>query len=91
MIRLQSVDSKLIVSVYNVGNPILDVFQVFARARAAKEGHKEGWGIGLAFVREVAESHGGSCGVDSSLARGTTFTIDMPVDAGPFQNAKILG
>jgi signal transduction histidine kinase len=95
-IRLQPVDSRLIVSVHNAGNPIPpgeieDVFQVFARAQAAKEGHKEGWGIGLAFVREVAESHGGSCGVDSSLARGTTFTIDMPVDAGPFQNAKILG
>ncbi|MDB5940381.1 MAG: histidine kinase [Polaromonas sp.] len=95
-IRLQSVDARLTMSVHNAGNPIApgeieDVFQVFARAQAAKEGHKEGWGIGLAFVREVAESHGGSCRVDSSLERGTTFFIDMPVDAGPFQNAKILG
>ncbi|MDB5743909.1 MAG: hypothetical protein JWR68_2224, partial [Polaromonas sp.] len=37
------------------------------------------------------ESHGGSCLVDSSLERGTTFTIDMPIDAAPFQNANILG
>jgi signal transduction histidine kinase len=95
-IRLARVDATLSVAVHNVGNPIApgeieDVFQVFARAQAAKAGHQEGWGIGLAFVRQVAESHGGSCRVDSSKERGTTFFIDMPVDAGPFQNANILG
>ncbi|MDH6186949.1 HAMP domain-containing sensor histidine kinase [Polaromonas sp. CG_23.6] len=95
-ISLEHIDGRLIVSVHNVGNPIPlseteDAFQMFARAQAAKEGGKEGWGIGLAFVRKVAESHGGSCAVDSSLERGTTFYIDMPVDARPFQNARILG
>lgn len=43
-----------------------------------------GWGIGLPFVRGVAEGHGGSVSVDSSVERGTTFTIDMPVDCRPF-------
>ena len=95
-LRLEILDGQLSVSVHNAGNPIPageieNVFQVFARAQAAKEGGKEGWGIGLAFVREVAESHGGSCRVDSSLERGTTFFIDMPLDARPFQNARILG
>jgi signal transduction histidine kinase len=95
-IRLARFDATLSVAVHNAGNPIApaeieDVFQVFARAQAAKQGHQEGWGIGLAFVRQVAESHGGSCRVDSSLERGTTFFIDMPVDARPFQNARILG
>ncbi|QBE62136.1 sensor histidine kinase [Pseudoduganella lutea] len=43
-----------------------------------------GWGIGLPFVRDVAEGHGGSVSVDSSEEAGTTFTIDVPVDCRPF-------
>ena len=61
------------------------IFQVFRRAEAAKEGNIEGWGIGLPYVRSVAESHGGSVAVDSAVSRGTTFIIDMPRDARPFQ------
>jgi hypothetical protein len=37
-------------------------------------------------VRAVAEAHGGSIGVDSLPERGTTFMIDIPVDARPYQN-----
>jgi signal transduction histidine kinase len=47
----------------------------------------KGWGIGLPFVRNVAESHGGSVAVDSSPATGTTFLIDVPVDCRPFVGA----
>jgi signal transduction histidine kinase len=43
-----------------------------------------GWGIGLPFVRDVAEAHGGSVSVDSAEETGTTFTIDIPVDCRPF-------
>ncbi len=50
-----------------------------------------GWGIGLPFVRDVAESHGGSVSVDSSDADGTTFTIDIPVDCRPFLKRTVHG
>jgi signal transduction histidine kinase len=43
-----------------------------------------GWGLGLPFVKRVAESHGGSVAVDSSAATGTTFLIDIPVDCRPY-------
>ncbi|HEV2612612.1 MAG TPA: HAMP domain-containing sensor histidine kinase [Noviherbaspirillum sp.] len=66
------------------------VFQVFRRAKAAREGDQQGWGIGLPYVRSVAESHGGSIDVDSTAERGTTFSIDIPIDARPFQNAPTL-
>jgi signal transduction histidine kinase len=42
------------------------------------------WGVGLGFVRNVAESHGGSAIVHSSEAAGTEFRLDLPVDASPF-------
>lgn len=91
-IKVASLNERMLLSVHNEGNPIPSeqlesIFQVFQRAEAAKNGDKEGWGIGLPYVRSVAESHGGSVGVDSSLPRGTTFTIDIPLDARPYQNA----
>ena len=76
---------RVILSVHNVGHPIPVtrqewLFQPFRRDAEAAERGARGWGIGLPLVRAVAESHGGSVGVDSSEALGTTFTIDMPSD-----------
>jgi len=82
-------------AVHNEGRPIPadqleSVFQVFRRALDAKQGETQGWGIGLPYVRSVAESHGGSICIDSAPERGTTFTIDIPADARPFQDAPAL-
>jgi signal transduction histidine kinase len=87
---------RTIIAVHNEGRPVPpdemeSVFQVFQRSTAARDGDKPGWGIGLPFVRSVAESHGGSVGIDSAEGRGTTFTIDIPSDARPYQNAPVLG
>jgi signal transduction histidine kinase len=86
----------MLLSVHNQGDPIPpdqveSVFQVFRRAKAAKEGNKQGWGIRMPYVRSVAESHGGSIDLDSAEERGTTFAIDIPLDSRPFQNAPTLG
>jgi signal transduction histidine kinase len=59
---------------------------MYRRAHAVSR-YEEGWGIGLSYVRAVAESHGGSIGVDSSLERGTTFVIDIPVDGRPYEDS----
>jgi signal transduction histidine kinase len=89
-------DERMILTVHNEGEPIPPeqtayIFEVFRRAASAKDGKKEGWGIGLPYVRSVAESHGGSVAVDSSVDRGTTFTIDIPIDSRPYQDAPTLG
>jgi signal transduction histidine kinase len=94
--EIDAQDERVILSVHNEGEPIPPeqiecIFQIFERAVAAKETNKKGWGIGLPYVRSVAESHAGSVGVDSSANRGTTFTINLPMDARPFQNAPMLG
>ena len=92
---IETAQGRVIVSVHNEGEPIPSeqiesIFQIFQRAATAREGDKEGWGIGLQYVRSVAESHGGSVAVDSAAPRGTTFIIDIPVDARPFQDAPTL-
>jgi signal transduction histidine kinase len=56
------------------------VFERFSRAGARRS---EGAGLGLAIVRAIAEGHGGRVWVDSEVGRGTTFTIEVPVDQDP--------
>jgi len=66
------------------------LFRVFQRLPEAESGGKRGWGLGLAQVRGAAEAHGGSISVDSLPERGTSFTIDIPKDARPFQKSPTL-
>jgi signal transduction histidine kinase len=94
-IKIDSGDERMLLTVHNEGEPIPpehteNIFQVFRRAVTAREGNKKGWGIGLPYVRSVAESHGGSVTVDSGIGRGTTFMIDIPMDSRPFQDAPTL-
>ena len=95
-LKVEATHGRMIFSVHNTGTPlppdeIESVFKAFQRAVAAKEGDKLGWGIGLPYVRSVAECHGGSVAADSAVATGTTFVIDIPIDARPFQDAPTLG
>lgn len=95
-IKTESTNGRVLLSVHNEGDPIPPdqiegIFQVFRRANAAKEGKIDGWGIGLPYVRSVVESHGGSIAVDSSVNRGTTFTMDIPADASSYLDAPVLG
>jgi signal transduction histidine kinase len=95
-IGIEMQHGRMMLAVHNEGEPIPPeqiecIFQVFQRAVAAKEGDKPGWGIGLPYVRSVAESHGGSVSVDSAMGRGTTFMLDLPLDARPFQSTPVLG
>jgi len=95
-IKIDCSHARMLLTVHNEGDAIPpeeleSIFQVFRRAEAARESEKRGWGIGLPYVRSVAESHGGSVQIDSAPGRGTTLAIDVPVDARPFQNAPTLG
>lgn len=94
-IKIDHYHGRMLLSVHNEGNPIPpdqveSVFQVFERAKIATDDNERGWGLGLPFVRSVAESHGGSIVSNSSEDTGTTFIIDIPIDARPFLNAPTL-
>lgn len=56
------------------------IFERFVRGRLATEQRIRGSGIGLALVKHIAESHGGSVRVESPVAdgRGTAFVLTFP-------------
>jgi signal transduction histidine kinase len=56
-----------------------NVFQRFYRITRPGEGHSvKGHGLGLTFVRQVAQAHGGSVEVDNTSSGGARFTVKIP-------------
>jgi two-component system phosphate regulon sensor histidine kinase PhoR len=55
------------------------IWEKFYRvARDGQEKDEESTGLGLAFVKEVIEQHGGSVGVESEVDRGSKFSFALP-------------
>ena len=82
-IRVTTWDDRVWLSVHNSGNSVPEeqIGHLFDHLRRETTEGLPGWGIGLPFVKKVAQSHGGSVTIDSAPERGTTFTIDIPLDA----------
>jgi signal transduction histidine kinase len=94
-IKVNETHGRLLLWVHNDGAPIPPeeqecIFQMYRRAEAARDSSKQGWGIGLPYVRAVAESHAGSVALDSSVELGTTFIIDIPIDVRPYGQSPTL-
>jgi signal transduction histidine kinase len=55
------------------------VFEKFYRRSNEETRAESGFGLGLAFVRQVAEQHGGGVSVKSEVGSGSTFSLWLPV------------
>ena len=83
-IKTQCEGENVIVSVSDTGTGIepehlRNIFNPFFTTKPVGEGT----GLGLSISHGVIVRHGGAVVVDSTPARGTTFTITIPVDAKP--------
>jgi PAS domain S-box-containing protein len=82
-VDLKGDDTKISLSVCNEGAVLSEldkknIFGYMQRSSSAESGDRQGWGIGLTKVREVAEMNGGTVEVQSSKETGTRFTVCLP-------------
>jgi two-component system phosphate regulon sensor histidine kinase PhoR len=54
------------------------LFERFYRVDRDRSREMGGTGLGLAIVKHIAQVHGGSVSVDSSVGKGSTFRIHLP-------------
>lgn len=77
-------DYEIVLSIQDFGEGIAEdalphIFDRFYRVDQSRNSSKSGNGLGLAIVKEVAEAHHASIHVQSSIGKGTTFTIRFPI------------
>ena len=79
----ESSEREVVVRVSDTGIGIPEgslprIFERFYRVDKARSKETGGTGLGLSIVRHVAEKHGGTVAVDSTVGEGTTFTVRLP-------------
>jgi two-component system phosphate regulon sensor histidine kinase PhoR len=58
------------------------IFEKFYRGRESKQRVIKGLGLGLYYVKQIVEAHGGRISVESASGKGSRFIIRIPLQHG---------
>ena len=83
-VRANAVDGRVVMEFADtgVGIPAEYLVKIFDPFFTSKPVGK-GTGLGLSVSYGIVRRHGGTITVQSTVGKGTTFTIDLPADANP--------
>ncbi|MGC1243683.1 MAG: ATP-binding protein [Chryseosolibacter sp.] len=97
-VTVKQIDDHIQLSVADTGigisaEDMSRIFQRFYRVHNSEGRSQEGTGIGLAMVKELINLHRGQITVESTLGKGTNFTVEIPASqtdakAGQGKNQK---
>ena len=79
----QNGNAEIVVRDTGIGIPQADqshVFDRFYRVDKARSRSLGGAGLGLSIVSWIVEAHGGKISMESAQNRGSTFTVELPLE-----------
>ncbi|HVO89784.1 MAG TPA: ATP-binding protein [Casimicrobiaceae bacterium] len=93
-VRVQAVDGCAELSVRDTGvgiraEELPHMFERFHRVHGSAGRTHEGTGIGLALVRELAQLHGGTAAVSSTVGEGSIFTVRIPFGSSHLDQRQV--